>query len=594
MSNPYFSLLKHCWEYAHGSRVKYVVIYFMFILSSAGKLVNPMLYGWLIYILQNEKDNILSSSWIYAGAYLLLQLTISALHAPARVMERKLAFQIAQTFLSKFFQILLDLPIEWHKSHHTGASINRLKKAYDSIKLFFQNGFTYLYTFVEFIFSWVAMIYFSWQYGIVALFLGALTIWVIFKFDKPFIKTLNQVNEKEHLASANMTDSLFNIMTIITLKLEKRVKIGLLQKINDILPFFNKNVIINEWKWFSASVLIWVIYIIMVIGYIHGNYIPGETFQVGGLVALLGYVTMFTNAFNSIASAYTNIVEMHTNVNSVHMIKEASQRFTKDKHFAPLPEKWSQIEIRNLHFAYQLEFKKVNEGDKKQRIAGLNNVDLAIKKGQKIALVGESGSGKSTLLAVLRGLYKPNDKYSLTVDNQKGYTWTSLNEEVTLFPQEPEIFEETIWYNITLGLPFEKSKVIQACKSVCFDEVLEKLPNGFETIIQENGNNLSGGQKQRLALARGMLAANSSSILLFDEATSSIDTQTENKIYENLLNKNDDRILICSVHGLHLLEMFDYIYILDKGKIIDQGTFDAINKSGYLNTPKLHETKSVN
>ena len=110
------------------------------------------------------------------------------------------------------------------------------------------------------------------------------------------------------------------------------------------------------------------------------------------------------------------------------------------------------------------------------------------------------------------------------------------------------------------------------------EEVIENLPNGLDTDIREKGVNLSGGEKQRLALARGILAAKHSSILLLDEPTSSVDAYNEELIYKRLFERFNDRCIISSLHRLHLLEMFDYIYVISNGQIVQQGTLDFLIK----------------
>ena len=153
---------------------------------------------------------------------------------------------------------------------------------------------------------------------------------------------------------------------------------------------------------------------------------------------------------------------------------------------------------------------------------------------------------------------------------------------MTLLPQDPEIFENTILYNITLGLTFGEEEIQQACHAAQFDSVVKKLPHGFDTHIQEKGVNLSGGQKQRLALARGILAAKSSDLVLLDEPTSSIDPRTERKIYENLFATFKNKTVISSLHRLHLLHYFDYVYILKDGYVVDQGTFADLKRSSLV------------
>ncbi|MDQ1086306.1 ABC-type multidrug transport system fused ATPase/permease subunit [Siphonobacter sp. SORGH_AS 1065] len=156
----------------------------------------------------------------------------------------------------------------------------------------------------------------------------------------------------------------------------------------------------------------------------------------------------------------------------------------------------------------------------------------------------------------------------------------TLYDTVTLFPQEPEIFENTIAYNITLGLPFTEETIREVCEIAHFQTVVEQLPQGLESSIQEKGVNLSGGQKQRLALARGILAAQESQVVLLDEPTSSVDPKTEALIYNSMFKAFSDKAIISSLHRLHLLRDFDYVYVMDKGRILEEGSFEFLRKNG--------------
>jgi ABC-type multidrug transport system fused ATPase/permease subunit len=210
-------------------------------------------------------------------------------------------------------------------------------------------------------------------------------------------------------------------------------------------------------------------------------------------------------------------------------------------------------------------------------MAGLKNIKLDLERGKKIALIGESGSGKSTLLAILRGLYPPEQDVTVKVDGEVRKEGLSLiAEHVTLFPQEPEIFENTIEYNITLGLPYDAAEVDHITELVHFKDVIRQLPKGLQSNIVEKGVNLSGGQKQRLALARGWFAAKDSDIILLDEPTSSVDPKTELHIYEALFAAAQDKVIVSALHRLHLLRFFDAIYVMQQGEVIARGSLQEL------------------
>jgi len=561
-------------------------VYTLFILSGGVFALYPLLFGWFINTLQKAGDGLLRYAWLYALAFMALKLTEWGFHGPARVMERRLAFNLSRNFLQELYHQTLHLPVKWHQDHHSGSTINRIRKAYEALKEFFQNGFMYLYALTKFFSSFIAMLIFSPLYGGIGVLLGLFTVWVIFKFDKPFVKAVDETNEKEHVVSSTLFDSLSNINTVITLRLEKRMETGLLTKVKDVFNPFMRTVRINEWKWFIADTLVALIYVVTVVGYIYQHWVPGKVFMVGNLVALLGFVNQFTSVFHDIAWQYTQIVQFDTNVQTARFIAEAYKQQHLPDELSPLPVNWKEIFIKNLNFSHKESFSS------HEKAQSLHDINLKIKKGMRIAIIGESGSGKSTLMALLRGLYEAESGLEIIVDG-RDYTALSIAETVTLFPQEPEIFENTIENNITLGLPFEEMDILSVCDTAHFTEVLKQLPKGLQSNIMEKGVNLSGGQKQRLALARGILAAQSSDIILLDEPTSSVDPKTEIQIYEKMFAAYQGKAVISSLHRLYLLNYFDYVYILKDGRIVDQGTFARLKNESpvFLDLWKHQEDK---
>ena len=284
----------------------------MFVAANIIAAMNPILFGWFVGNLQKDTQHVLNYTLLYAVIYFGLKLAEWSFHGPARVLERKLAFNLSRNFLQERYHQALHLPVKWHQDHHSGSTINRIRKAYDALKEFFDEGFKYIHALSKFVFSVIAMLWFSPLYGGIGILLGILTIWLIMKFDKPFIRTLNEVNEKEHVVSSTLFDSLSNIMTVITLRLEKSMETGLLAKVQQILNPFRKNVVINEWKWFVADTLVTLIYVVIAAGYIYQHWEAGKLFPVAGLVTLLGFVQQFTSVFHDVAWQYTEIVQFNT------------------------------------------------------------------------------------------------------------------------------------------------------------------------------------------------------------------------------------------------------------------------------------------
>jgi ATP-binding cassette, subfamily B, bacterial len=572
--NPYILLLKTSWKYAYDQKYNYCLIYLLFLIANFILALRPFLYGWFIDGIQRNAKDLYTDVWTYVCSFIGLVVLQWLFHGPARLMERKLAFSISKNFFEELFLKTLNLPIEWHLKNHTGGTVNRINKSHLALRSFFQNGFNYLNTLVQTILSFAAMLYFSPFYGMICLGISLITVILIFVFDKHYIRALEQVNEGEHSISSKLSDGLSNIITVITLRVEALVGAELLRKFSGLSKAYNRSTIIGEWKWFTANFLVAIAYSVIIIGYTTENYTPGKVFLIGGLVTLIGFVNQFNAAFFNIAAQYSQIAQYYIDLKSSDEIILAHQRSypisNKTHKFSNEP-----LELRNINFNYgydsdSSEFSPNPNGHLKA-FKGLHDINLQLNNQCRIVIIGESGSGKSTLFALLRGIYQPALEAQVIVGLNDTLTWNDLAVSVSLLPQEPEIFESTVEYNITLGISFTTEAIFKACDVACFMEVIEKLPMGLNTMIGERGSNLSAGQRQRLALVRGILTSKDSSIVILDEATNRVDAVMEETIYRNLFEHFKDKRMVCSTHNPQLLRLFDYVYVMKEGKIIEEG-----------------------
>jgi subfamily B ATP-binding cassette protein MsbA len=237
----------------------------------------------------------------------------------------------------------------------------------------------------------------------------------------------------------------------------------------------------------------------------------------------------------------------------------------------PLKIKNADINFNNINFSYE-----ENEGPT------LQSINLKFEGGKMTSLVGHSGSGKSTILNLIPRIYDAKSG-DIIIDDQSIYDSTigSLRSEISMVSQETTLFDDTIKNNIKYGRQeATDDEVFKVAKLSYCDEFINSLPNKFDTLIGENGVRLSGGEKQRLSIARAMMKQ--SSIILLDEATSSLDSETESKIQEALkvLTKNKTTIVIA--HRLSTILNSNNIYVIDSGKIVDNGKHDDLMISSEL------------
>ena len=257
---------------------------------------------------------------------------------------------------------------------------------------------------------------------------------------------------------------------------------------------------------------------------------------------------------------------------------DEKSKLTENEHDLEIKVNKGDIEFKNVSFKYDNE-------DKQTTKPTLNSVSLKILGSKMTSIVGHSGAGKSTILNLIPRFYDINSG-DILIDNQSVYKSkiSSLRKNISLVSQDTTLFDDTIRNNIAYANLEASQKEIEEAANYSFaSEFIEKLPNKYETIIGENGTRLSGGEKQRLSIARAMLKK--SQIILLDEATSSLDAETENKIQEAINFLTKDRTTIVIAHRLSTILNSDKIYVIDSGKVVGEGTHDQLlaNSTLYKN-----------
>lgn len=566
--NPYIHLVKTAWKFSKGRRKHFLWGYIALLFANSLLLLEPLVIGQIMNVLQEGGENVLKNvlPWIFLLP--AIDVVFWCFHGPARVSERMNGFFASQKYTESMFQMVTELPMSWHRDHHSGESYDKIAKAKSALQEFIDEGFMYIETIIRLVVASIAILLFLPYYGGLVFVVGAVVIATIRIFDKKIISLQQKVNTLENHVASGLFDYVSNIATVITLRLEKLSKSEISRRIMKIMIPFKKNVFVNEYKWFSTGLMVRLGTLSLLVLYIYQESTTVGTIMVGSAVALYQYIQQLNSAFFNFGWQWEMIVTKSTDIKSAESIGLAHQKYKKKLPSTNKKKEWDFVEVKNLHFLYE---------DDHHFKHHLKNIHIELAKGLKIALVGESGSGKSTLMKLLRGLDKPNS-VEVVVDGEYQKSLEVVSMDSTLLPQDPEIFENTIEYNITLGIKHKKSELDEAIKLAQFKKVCDRLPNGVKTNIKEKGVNLSGGEKQRLALARGIFTIGKNSILLLDEPTSSVDPTNERKIYRNLFKKFPEKCVVSSIHRLHLLPLFDVIYVLDKGELKEVGSFEELKK----------------
>jgi len=555
-------LYRAFWRFGAPDRVRMVGFLSALVTAALIRLSVPYFTGDAVNALQaRESADFSRAAWDMADIFAACAFSWM-LHGPGRVIERQVASGIRSRFTDELYAKVVSMPMSWHESHHSGETIHRVGRASSALYEFSQTQFIHLANAVYLIGPILALAILSPVTGAVA-FAGYLGIaLVLVRFDEPIIRLTREYNAAENHFSAGLVDCLGNISTVISLHLRDATRRMLGHRLDAVFAPLRRSIVLTEMKWCTIDLMNNGIRCFLVVLYVWLAWRSNGAVMLGSAVMVFQYTQQAGAVIGSMATSYQDLVRYGTDFGSAaDLITDLSGDGAAMAAITPIGSDWRLIEIEGIDFTYR---------NSHRRAATLEDVSLTLRRGERVALVGASGSGKSTLLRLLAGLYDA-DRARFRIDGEDRPGLSNLAAIAMLVPQDPELFESSIGQNITLGVEHGPAAIRRACEIAGFASVLDRLPNGLDTGIAERGVNLSGGQKQRLALARGILAAASSSLIMLDEPTSSLDAETEARILDHLHAAFPDSAILSTIHRLHLLPRFDRIVLMAEGRVVDSG-----------------------
>ncbi len=285
--------------------------------------------------------------------------------------------------------------------------------------------------------------------------------------------------------------------------------------------------------------------------------------SIGKMLGVFGYLWVIMAPFQEIISmqyAYHTAKAALDRINSIYDMKlEPKFEHKKDPFKGKIT---NSLELKDIYFSY---------GDKET----LKGINLVASEGKKVAIVGETGGGKSTLASLMVGFYQPQSgKILYDGINYDEIGLDVIRENVYLTLQSPLLFNNTIRYNLTFGKNIDDDEIYKALEIAQLKEFVEGLKNGLDEMVGKNGVRLSGGQRQRLSIARMIIAK--PNIVILDESTSSLDVDTEERLFNQLSSFLKDRTTIIIAHRLSTITQADYIYLIGDGRVAEEGSFDEL------------------
>jgi ABC-type multidrug transport system fused ATPase/permease subunit len=579
-----FYLYQHLWIQSRGRRRHLLGAVSLLLTAQVVLLSVPYFAGRAINTLQANG----SSGIGEAGLWLLSVVAAAAVswvfHGPGRLLERNVALEIRRRISDGLFQRLLSLPLSWHEANHSGVTAHRVQQSSSALSAFTQSQFIYLSSAVRLIGPIIALWFLQPVVGISAIVGFVIICLSVVTFDRAMIRLAHRENDAERRYQAALLDALGNITSVFALRQTRAITDLLQRRLEAVFAPLRRSIVLNEAKWCTVDVCSKALSCSLValfawLAVRHSSAGIGQkTIMLGSLYMVWEYASQASSVISAFASNFQTFARQHADFASADPIRDAQVRTPEalsSELLSPASVDSECYTVRDLVFSHP--------GGRSERPT-LNGVSLSLQQGRRYALIGGSGSGKSTLLRVLAGLYEAD---RVAIDRRNGTAVVTpsaaaqmLRANATLVPQDAEVLEGTLAENLGLcathtGAPAE-TQYSDAMNVACVTDFIAADANGLNTAVVERGANWSGGQRARIALARGILAAADSNLVLFDEPTASLDSRTEARVYDNLFAALPDSCIVSSIHRLHLLDRFDEVIVMHEGRVVAQGPAAAL------------------
>ena len=468
------------------------------------------------------------------------------------VLGQRLSIDVILSYIKHVFH----LPVSFFATRRTGEIVSRFTDANSIIDAL---ASTIISIFLDIsMMLMISIILFLQNSSLFFISLLGLPIYavIIFVFMKPFEKMNRDTMEANATLSSSVIEDINGIETIKSLASEKTRYQKIDREFVDYLKrSFTYSRAESQQKALKKLAQLSLNVCVLWIG---ANFVMTGEMSLGQLITYNTLLYYFTNPLENIINLQSKLQTAqvaNSRLNEVYLVKS---EFEEQKMVEDLSMFQGDMTFKGIHYKYEYG----------QDI--LSDINLTIKQGSKIALVGISGSGKSTLAKMMVNFYNPNQgEIRLGDMNLNQIDKKSLRQHINYLPQQPYVFNGTILENLLLGAKegTTREDILRAVELAEIREDIERMPLNYQTELTSDGTGISGGQRQRIALARALLT--DASILILDEATSSLDILTEKRIVDNLMNL--DKTLIFIAHRLTIAERVEKVIVLDRGKIVEEG-----------------------
>jgi ATP-binding cassette subfamily B protein len=559
------NMLPYLWEY----RGRALFALGCLILAKLANVGIPLVLKEIVDGLEQSEGTVLILPLFLLLAYGALRLGSSLFNELRDAIFARVRYRAMRNLSNRVLTHLHQLSLRFHLERQTGAISRDLERGTRSVSTILNYMvFSIIPMMVEF--ALVAVILLT-QYDIIFTLLtfGSVVVYVGFTLaiTEWRMEYRHVMNRLDSQANNQAFDSLINYETVKYFGNESLE----LNRFDNTLSDWEENAVKSQT---SMSLLnfgqggIIAIGVTLVMIFAANGVVEGSM-SIGDLVLVNAFLLQLFIPLNFLGIVYRQIKYSLADMDLIFKLLEQQPEIVDSPNARELQLKGGEIAFEQVDFSYQPE----------RQI--LSNVDFRIGAGEKLAVVGHSGAGKSTLSRLLFRFYDVSSG-RIAIDGQdiRDLSSQSLRSAIGIVPQDTVLFNDTILYNLSYGRPEASREEIEAAARIAhIAEFIEQLPDGYLTVVGERGLKLSGGEKQRVAIARAMLKR--PQILVFDEATSSLDSKTEQAIQETLREVAQDHTTLMIAHRLSTVVDADRILVMDGGRIIEQGTHvELLSKQG--------------
>lgn len=572
---------------------KFITLFICYFAAAGLNLVWPYLNGTILYDRILMKDDGFLTRFGIAGEYMLALLLLVGVMVLSKLVQQGVSLVqgtlMAQIVASTIrdmkqdvFSSMGNLSISFFTSKQTGSLMTRVLSDADRVTDFFLDGFPYIFVHgFTIIASFTVMFRLNWQMALVACILLPLLVVMSVKLKPKLWSLFGRRHRAERTVNSRVNDNLTGARVVKAFGQQEQENTRFEspnEHLRDaevrIVKYNNRFTILYNLVQEVSNIWVWILGVILLLN-------TGSV-ELGVLITFVGYVgqlngpmNFFSRVFHMWSNSINAAQRMFEIMDAVPEIQEISDPVRMEK-----PK--GEIALEHVTFGYD-----VNN-------PVLKDISLQVKEGEMLGIVGRSGAGKTTLVNLISRLYD-TDEGTVCLDgiNVKDIAFHDLRRNVAMVSQDTYIFMGTVAENIAYANPeATRADIIQAAILASAHEFISNMPDGYDTVIGASGKDLSGGEKQRISIARAILA--DPKILILDEATASVDTETEKAIQRSLDYLVKGRTTLSIAHRLSTLRDADRLVVIDNGRIVEEGTHKELEALGgiYFKLMEL-QTKSL-